>query len=178
MRARLRPALFFAAVATTGLFSAEASAASCAAIIRSFPAAAGGLKVEFIRPVVVSRGQGDGSDVFDLVTDRKIDGQLRCKDDRFLRFNARIPASADQNLRDAFYRIEQAALVVIVRWSASKASKVIHGMTADAAEYLRASIERGDVDIAGKVEEHAGADGDVGLIWTPSEREFIVAAAE
>ena len=179
MRAPFRSAVVSASVLTACLLSGQAWAASCATVVKNFPAAAAGVKVEFVRPVVVSRsGQGDGTDILDLVTDHKIDGQLRCKGDQFVQFNAKIQASADEKLRDAFFRIEQAALVSVVQWPTRKAARTLHAMTADAADYLRASIERGDVDLSGKVEEHAGGAADIGLIWTQAEREFIVVAGE
>ena len=164
-------ALAFAVLASAG----TAEAASCAAAIKGVAASAGGLKVEFVRPVIVSRGgQGDGADVLDIVTEPKIDGQLRCRGDKFTSFNARIPAAASADLRDAFFRLQQAVLVGVLQWSAAKASRTLLGMTAEAADYLRASIERGDIEVAGKVEEHAGAAGDIGLFWTRTEREFIL----
>ena len=176
MRARLK-LLPLAVLLLTPLAAGQAAAASCGTIQKSFAAGAG-MKVDFIRPVVVSRGQGDGADVFDIVTDQKIDGQLRCRGDKFLRFNARFPASADQTVRESFIKVQHAGLISIVGWSAAHADRVAKSMAKDAAEYLFASIERGDVDLAGKVEEHAGALADIGMIYTPNEREFIIAVAE
>ncbi len=175
----MRSTVKFAALAFSLLaFGGTAEAAGCAAVIKGVAASAAGLKVEFIRPVVVSRGQGDGTDVLDIVTEPKIDGQLRCRGDKFVSFTARIPASGGSELRDAFFRLQQAAVVSVLQWPAAKASRTLLGMTAEAADYLRASIERGDVEVAGKVEEHAGSAGDIGLFWTRSEREFILVAAE
>ena len=68
-------------------------------------------------------------------------------------------------------------MIAILGWSTSQASRVVQSMASDAGEYLRASIERGDVEIAGKVEEHAGAAGDVGVIWTRAERAFVIVVA-
>jgi hypothetical protein len=51
-------------------------------------------------------------------------------------------------------------------------------MNVDAAEYLRASAERGDVYIAGKVEVHEPGNVDLGLIWTNADRSFIILGAE
>jgi len=155
------------------------AAASCEAILKKFPQAAPGIKIEFIRPVVVSRGElAEGVRVLDLVTDAKVDGQLLCKDDQFVRFTARIGASADANLRDIFFRIQQAAVVSIIGWPARRAAATLHGMAAEVADFLRASIERGDVELAGKTEEHAGQAGDIGMIWTRTEREFVLVAAD
>ena len=47
-------------------------------------------------------------------------------------------------------------------------------MTAEAADYLRGSAEREDFSVAGKVERHAGEAGDIGLIWTKTDRTFIL----
>jgi hypothetical protein len=166
----------FAVIAAAALAaSAPAQAATCAAAIKGIAANAGGLKVDFVRPVIVSRGgQNDGAEVLDIVTEPRIDGQLRCRGDKFLSLTARIPASANAGLRDAFFRLQQATLVGVLQWPASRASRTLLGMTAEAADYLRASIERGDIEVAGKVEEHAGAAGDIGLFWTKNEREFIL----
>ena len=46
----------------------------------------------------------------------------------------------------------------------------------EAAEYLRASRERGDVFVAGKTERRAGKDGDIAVFWTETERTFILVA--
>ena len=43
-----------------------------------------------------------------------------------------------------------------------------------AADYLRGSQERGDVYVSGKVEEHVGGGVDIGLLWTLTERNFII----
>ena len=107
----MRSTVKFAALAFSLLaFGGTAEAAGCAAVIKGVAASAAGLKVEFIRPVVVSRGQGDGTDVLDIVTEPKIDGQLRCRGDKFVSFTARIPASGGSELRDAFFRLQQAAM--------------------------------------------------------------------
>jgi hypothetical protein len=180
MRLRLHQLLQLALIALS-LVSAQSAlaAASCDAILQKFPQAAAGIKIEFVRPVVVSRGElAEGMRVLDLVTDAKVDGQILCKDDQFVRFTARIGASADANLRDVFFRIQQAAVVSIIGWPARRAAATLHGMTAEVADFLRASIERGDIELAGKTEEHAGMAGDIGMIWTRTEREFVVVAAE
>jgi hypothetical protein len=151
-----------------------AEAAYCSKIMKGFPAASG-IKLDFVRPVVVGRGVlASGVEVYDVVNDLKVDGQLRCMGDVFERFDARISASAPASTKDAFAKVQRGALMTILGWSASHAGAVAKSMASNAAEYLRASVERGDVEIAGKVEEHAGAAGDVGVIWTPNERAFVV----
>lgn len=132
------------------------------------------LDPKFVRPVVVTRGGGPRGDMRDMVVKLRIDGQLTCDGDRFMRFEARIQEPSDPQLRDGFFRVQQAAAVYKLRWSAAHAAREIHSMTAEAAEYLRGSAEREDHVVAGKVERHAGEAGDLGLIWTKSDRTFIV----
>ena len=50
-------------------------------------------------------------------------------------------------------------------------------MASDAAEYLRASQERGDIFISGKVDRHAGR-GEIGVVWTLSDRSFIIVGTD
>ena len=50
-------------------------------------------------------------------------------------------------------------------------------MNGEAAEYLRASIERGDVFLAGKTEYHEDGS-DLGMIWTKTDRTFIIVGSE
>ncbi len=59
-------------------------------------------------------------------------------------------------------------------WDKAKVDTVVNAMTTDAAEYLHASIERGDTYRAGKVEYHQGDTLDLGVIWTEEERSLIV----
>ena len=47
-------------------------------------------------------------------------------------------------------------------------------MSADAAEYLKASVQRGDTYQSGKVEYHQADALDLGLIWTDTDRTFVV----
>jgi hypothetical protein len=137
------------------------------------------VKVDFVRPVVVGRGVlASDLELFDIVNEVGVDGQMRCMGDVFQRLDARIPASAGATARDAFVKVQRAALVSVLGWSASHAARTVQSMAADAAEYLKASAERGDVEVAGKVEEHAGAAGDVGVIWTKNERAFVVVTAQ
>jgi hypothetical protein len=70
--------------------------------------------------------------------------------------------------------VQEAALVSALKWAPSRAEATARRMTSDAAEYLRGSQERGDVFVSGKVEEHAGGGVDIGLLWTLTERNFII----
>ena len=51
---------------------------------------------------------------------------------------------------------------------------MLHGMSADAREYLDASRQRGDVYIAGKTEEHVPGGVSLGLMATDSDRTFVI----
>ena len=151
-----------------------AQTVGCAGFKEARVRAAGDLKPEFIKPLVVSRGAGAGLDNFDLVTRARIDGVLRCKADAFVGFEAKITMPADGPLLANFDRVQEAALVSALKWPPARAEATARRMTSDAAEYLRGSQERGDVFVSGKVEEHAGGGVDIGLLWTLTERNFII----
>ena len=59
-------------------------------------------------------------------------------------------------------------------WDGGKSHSVLHGMSADAREYLDASRQRGDVYIAGKTEEHVPGGVSLGLMATESDRTFVI----
>lgn len=165
-----------AAMMIAGAGPAAAREASCETFMAGMKKNLGDLDPQFVRPVVVTRGAGRGTNVFDMITKERIDGQLSCEGDRFVRFEARINLPSTPALRDGFYRVQEAALRLKMGWSATRASRLILSMTAEAADYLRGSAERGDHFVAGKVERHEGEAGDVGLIWTASDRTFILVA--
>jgi hypothetical protein len=133
----------------------------------------GDLKAEFIRPLVVSRGGPSDLDAYDLVSRARVDGVLKCKADVFISFEARIAMPADGDLIDRFARVQRAAAMAAFGWSTGRADREIRDIANEAADYLRASRERGDVSIAGKVEQHLPGSMDLGLIWTPSDRTFV-----
>ena len=170
--------LLFAALAAAGLAlpagQAAAQASSCEGFMAHMQKSLPDLDPKFVRPVVVSRGAGPQGDVRDMIVKLRIDGQITCDGDRFMRFEARIHEPSSSQLRDAFFRVQQSAAMFKLRWSAAHAARVIQAMTAEAADYLRGSAEREDHVVAGKVEHHAGEAGDLGLIWTKSDRTFIV----
>jgi hypothetical protein len=85
---------------------------------------------------------------------------------------------SDPPTRDAFYRVQQAGILAAMKWQRTRAGQVLLSMSAEAAEYFRASEERGDVFVAGKVEHHAGAAGDLAMMWTKTDRTFIVLPQE
>ena len=141
----------------------------------AFAKAAPDLKAQFVRPVVVSRGATEaGAEARDLVTEFGVDARLLCNGDRFLRFEAQIPQPAQQRVVDGFNRIQIAAAMAALRWQRQRATQTVSAMAVDAAEYLRASAERGDVFISGKVDRVVGRDGEIALVWTQADRSFIV----
>ena len=151
----------------------------CSAFIKDFPAALGGFRATFERPLTINRGFGEteaGIDVHILATNADLEGTLKCRGDEFLRFELRLKAPAkDKQLAD-FATFEQAALVTAFRWDREKAQTVAKAMETDAADYLRASEQRGDTYVAGKVEYHQGDALDLGVIWTPVDHGFVIAA--
>jgi len=151
-----------------------AGGASCDGFIAHMQKTLPEMDPKFVRPVIVSRGAGPRGDTRDMVVKLRIDGQLTCDGDQFLRFEARIQEPSDAALRDGFFRVQQAAAVYKLRWTASHAARELQQMTAEAAEYLRGSAEREDHFVAGKVERHAGEAGDIGLIWTRTDRTFVL----
>lgn len=150
------------------------AATSCEGFMAHMQKTLPDLDPKFVRPVVVTRGASGRGDMRDMVVKLRVDSQLTCDGDSFVRFEARIQEPSNSSLRDAFFRIQQQSAIYKLRWSASHASREILSMTAEAADYLRGSAEREDHVVAGKVERHAGEAGDLGLIWTRNDRTFIL----
>ena len=151
----------------------HAAGVGCDAFKASVTRDSGDLNAQFIRPLVVSRGGPSDLETYDLVSRARVDGALKCKGDVFISFEARIAMPADGELIGRFARVQQAAAMAAFGWTAGRAEREIHDIANEAADYLRASQERGDVSIAGKVEQHHPGGMDLGLIWTPSDRTFI-----
>lgn len=162
------------AASVVALTPAWAEGVGCSAFKTAMLRDSGDLKAEFVRPLVVSRGGGSNLESYDLVTRARIDGVLRCQGEVFAAFEARIAMPADAELLAHFARVQQAAAMALLGWSTSRAQRRIQRYDLDASEYLRASAERGDVAVAGKVEEHLPGAIDLGLIWTHSDRTFIL----
>lgn len=172
-----RAVLRFAVVAGLALAAspAWAIAVSCQAFMTALQTKVPDLKPQFIRPVVVSRGAAlFGSEVRDLITNLRIDGQLFCDGDRFVRFEMKVHAPFAPKLNAGAHRIQLAAASFKLQWPPAKTSRILKSMRLAAADRLRASAERGDVFISGKIEEHAGTRGDVAMVWTRSDRSFIL----
>ena len=88
----------------------------------------------------------------------------------------RIKAPATDKVLADFETFEHAALISAFGWDQAKAGTVAKAMNSDAAEYLRASEQRGDVYLAGKVDYHQGDALDLGVIWTPTDHSFVIAS--
>ena len=159
--------------------AAKASAPGCEAFMKDFPLAASGHRVSFERPLTIARGFGDmmsGIDVRILSSDTKVDGTLKCRDDKFVRFELRATLPADAKILGDLDMFERAALIAAFHWDHGKAETIEKAMTADAGDYLRASIERGDLYNSGKVEYHQADALDLGLIWTQADHTFVISA--
>ncbi len=162
-----------------GAAPAEAASglAGCGAFIDKLRTAAGDLHVEFTHALIVSRARTD-TDVFDLTTKSDLDGTLTCRNDGFLRFEARIAEPASARAASEFENLQAAALRSALDWDAAKSRGLAREMSAAAREYLAASRERGDVYIAGKTEEHAPGGVSLGLIVTDTDSAFIIVGGE
>lgn len=152
--------------------SAAQAAAGCSAFQANFAKEVPEVGASFVRPLVVSRS-GQSGEFFDLVTNSRIDGLLQCNGEKFLRFEVKIAMPADAAALARFDNVLHAALKASLGWSASRAATAVRTMSREAAEYLRASDQRGDVVVAGKTEYHEGGS-DLGMIWTSSEHTLVV----
>src|SRR5271169_2303681 len=146
---RFRSTIFaLAAAASSGWGERAWALAGCDAFSAALRAEASDMQVEFGRAVVVSRTRSD-SNVFDITTKVDVDAILSCRGDQFLRFEARVGEPANARTTTNFERFQAAALRAALGWDVAKSRNVLHGMSADAGEYLAASRERGDVYVAG-----------------------------
>jgi len=170
----LRMGCWIAAAVALMAAPANAAALGCDAFKEAMTKHGGDLNATFVRPVVVSRGAGDSPDTYNLITRARIDGSLKCRGDAVASFEARIALPADNDLVARFADTQKAALMSALGWSAERAERRVRELAAEAADYLRGSEERGDVEIAGKVEDHLPGALDLGLIWTRDERSFIL----
>ncbi len=164
-----------------GAWGASAGPLGCAGFIEAFARAAAGHRAGFERPLTISRGFGgtEGNlEVRVLATGEGVDGTLKCEGDAFRRFEVGAKTPVGDKLAAALKVYEQAALAAALGWDRAKTDIVVSAMTTDAAEYLRASVQRGDTVQSGKVEYHQGDALDLGLIWTDSDRTFVIAAQD
>jgi hypothetical protein len=161
-------------LALTGASAPPAWAiAGCDAFSAALRSGASDMGVEFSHAIVVSRTRSDAN-VFDVTTKVDVDATLSCRGDELLRFEARISEPANARTTTNFERFQTAALRASLGWDAGKSHSVLHGMSADAHEFLDASRQRGDVYIAGKTEEHVPGGVSLGLMATESDRTFVI----
>ena len=151
---------------------------TCTTFQRDFPQALPGFRVSFERPLTITRDlfgtDEPGVDIHVLSTDGDVDGTLRCRGDQFRRLELRIGTPSDPRTDANYAQFEQAALTAVLRVDKGRAATIIGAMSSDAAEYLRASIQRGDTYQAGKIEYHQGATFDLGMIWTATDKTLVV----
>ena len=157
----------------------KAAPFNCTSFMQDFINASPNRRATFERPLTITRGffgDEDGLEVRVLSTGEDVDGTLKCKGDEFRRFEVRVTAPVNEKLAATLIEYEQAALVAAFRWDRAKVETIARAMSSDADEYLRASVQRGDTYRAGKVEYHQGDQLDLGLIWTETDRTFVVAS--
>lgn len=170
--------LFAAAVALPAAAVAAEKPVGCAGVMTAMTQSLADQHAQFERPLVVSRNAPTfGAEVYDLVTDAHVEGTLRCRGDHLVRFEARISVPAGTPLLHGFDQVQAAALGAALKWEPARAATALRSMNGEAAEYLRASIERGDVYLAGKTEYHEEGS-DLGMIWTKTDRTFIIVGSE
>ena len=112
--------------------------------------------------------------MFDITTNADVDATLTCHGDAFLRFEAHVVEPASARAATSFDRFAEAALRAAMGWDAGRGQTTLRDMAADVREYLAASKERGDVYVSGKTEEHAPGGVSLGLIYTDTDRAFII----
>jgi hypothetical protein len=153
--------------------AAKSALTGCDAFVEKLRLAASDMQVEFSHSLVVSRAKTDAS-VFDITTSADVDATLTCHGDEFIRFEARITEPASARATTSFDRFSEAALRVALGWDAGRSQTTLRDMAGDVREYLAASKQRGDVYVSGKTEEHAPGGVSLGLIYTDTDRAFIV----
>ena len=169
---------FFAASAAVALGAlsgdpAFARVVGCDAFGAALAANASELAITLNHAVVVSKSESSAN-VFDIATNGDVDGTLTCAGDKLDRFEARVTEPASERAKTNFARLSEAALRAALGFDAGKAKGTFRRLDGEAAEYLRASRERGDVYISGKTEEHLGGGVSLGVIETDTDRAFII----
>ncbi|HWG06446.1 MAG TPA: hypothetical protein VG271_15655 [Beijerinckiaceae bacterium] len=173
---RLAAFLLFAVALQPAL--AVAAPAACTDFMNSMTQSLPDQHVQFEHPLLVSRSAPSlGIEVYDLVTTGRVDGTLHCRRDHLVRFEAKISLPADQQIQRGFDKVQQAAMTAALNWPLARATSTLREMNNEADEYLRASIERGDVYLAGKTEAHENGT-DLGMVWTKTDRTFIISRPE
>ena len=167
-------AVILLAMASAPLAAASKPALTgCDAFIEKLRLAASDMQVDFTHSLVVSRAKTEVN-VFDITTNVDVDATLTCHGDEFIRFEARIIEPASARASTSFDRFSEVGLRAAMGWDAGHSQSTLHDMAADVREYLAASKQRGDAYIAGKTEEHAPGGVSLGLIYTDTDRAFII----
>jgi hypothetical protein len=170
----VRSGLVALAVATVCWSSgARAAPVDCSGFRAAFLKATSGLKSEFVRPLTVSRSGVQKDDVFDLTSSVPADAVLTCSGETLKRFEINVAVPADPALLAGFARLQKAAMTSAFKWTDAHAERAMREINAEAEDYLKASVQRGDVVLAGKTEYHEGG-GDLGMMDTPHRRTFVV----
>jgi len=152
---------------------ARPTLASCQTFMRDFSANLGDLRVEFVRAVVVGNSRNE---IYSLRSEFEVDGTLECRGDEMQRLDLRIAVPASARLLRQFERFQPAAVRAALKWDAARAGAVLVRLNRDVAEYFRASGERGDVYVSGHDEIHLPEGASLGLIFTESDRAFVITA--
>ena len=177
----MRQVLTLAAALAAATFGMAAPAAAksfgCNQFMDAYGAAAGEHRVQFSRALTVGRGEGAGYDYFDASGDGDVDVSLVCRGDRFVRLEVRA-AGGSARAAGKFERLQQAGLQVALGMDRNRAASTIRSLDAEARDYLRASNERGDVYVAGKVERHMPGGVDLGMLATDTDRTLIIVAGQ
>jgi hypothetical protein len=166
-------AIFLALVSAPAPATAKSALTGCDAFIEKLRLAASDMHVEFTHSLVVSRAKTD-INAFDISTNADVDATLTCHGDEFVRLETRISEPASARAATSFDRFSEAALRAALGWDAGHTQTTLREMSSDVREYLAASKQRGDAYIAGKTEEHAPGGVSLGLIYTDTDRAFIV----
>jgi hypothetical protein len=150
--------------------------AGCQAFMHDFATALGDLKVEFTRTLVVG-GRARRGDLFNLVSEQEVDGSLECAGDEFVRLELRIAVPANARTQRHFERFQPAALKAALKWDNARIASVLSRLSADVAEFLRGSEQRGDVYVSGHDERHLADGTIVGLFWTQTDHSLVISSA-
>jgi hypothetical protein len=164
------------ALPDTAQARAKPSLAGCQAFMRDFAAALGDLRVDFSRTLVVG-GRSRRGDLFNLVSEQEVDGTLECAGDDFVRLELRIAIPANARTQRHFDRFQPAALRAALKWDNARITSVLARLSADVADYLRGSEQRGDVYVSGHDERHLSDGTIVGMFWTPTDHSLVISSA-
>ncbi|RFB81005.1 hypothetical protein [Methylovirgula sp. 4M-Z18] len=178
MKSKIISLLAAAVACAVSAAPVHAKGIACDGFIQTFTTSLGDLSVSFSRALVVHSGQGGnkGVESYVVVGSQEVDATLDCKGNEMVRFEARVATPAKARLLDQYQRYLTASLQSAFNWDPTKAQSVLKPLEQDVAEYLRASIERGDVYNAGRDEVHPGGGMIVGMFWTPTDRSFVISA--